>query len=280
MRTKQQTTTRRATGRKSAIKSGARLAAAKRLEIASAPQRPVPIYVRIEERIREMIAARDLAPGDRVPSERALAEATGANRMTVRKAMDRLVIEGVLERAGTSGTRVALPRVNRPLSAQVAQGISRVVEGGGAASANRLLDFQLASADAKLAQRLGVAKGEELVVFRRLWTVDTAPFCIETSHIPAALVPGLHAEDLAASQSLYDLLRSRYSIKTAAGERIISIAPSTAMEARLLGLKPGTSILLLRLLSFDVKGRPIEYTTSVNHPRLVAFKTAKAELTW
>ncbi len=247
---------------------------------APTTKRRQPIYLTIEQRIREMISANDLGPGDRVPSERQLAEECGANRMTVRKAMDRLVASGVLERAGTSGTRVALPRVTRPMSAQSAQGISRVVESAGGTPGNRLLHFAQAQASAKLAQRLGIAEGDELIVIRRLWTTNGTPFCIETSHLPASRVPGLHAEDLTSGQSLYGLLRKRYGIDAATGERIIGSAPATAMEARHLRLKSGAAILLLRLLSFDGAGRPIEYMTSVNHPRLVVFKTPKAEMTW
>jgi GntR family transcriptional regulator len=51
-------------------------------------------------------------------------------------------------------------------------------------------------------------------------------------------------------------------------------------EARLLAIPAGSPILLLRLLSLDAKGRPVEYMASVNHPRLVAFKTPNAEATW
>jgi len=52
--------------------------------------RTTPIYRAIEEKIREIIAEQELEPGDRVPSERTLADELRANRMTVRKAMDRL----------------------------------------------------------------------------------------------------------------------------------------------------------------------------------------------
>jgi hypothetical protein len=41
-----------------------------------------------------------------------------------------------------------------------------------------------------------------------------------------------------------------------------------------------TAILLLRLLSGDTAGRPVEYITSVDHPQRVVFKTPKEEMTW
>lgn len=273
------TPARKTPARKTAARAGSRAATAKRAAHRDETPRK-PIYVAIEERIREIIAAEDLGPGDRVPSERALADSLRANRMTVRKAMERLVASGVLERNGTAGTRVAMPRVTRPMGAQAGQGISRVVERAGGTAGTRLLHFEQAQASAKMARRLGIEEGAELVVLRRLLTVNATPFCIETSHIPAALVPGLHAEDLTAGQSLYALLHARHGIDVATGERVIGAAPATEMEARHLRLKPGASVLLLRLLAFDRGGRPVEYMTSVNHPQLVAFKTPAAELAW
>ena len=56
------------------------------------------MYRAIQEHLRALIAGPDYGPGDRVPSERTLAEQLGANRMTVRKAIDGLVAQGLLAR--------------------------------------------------------------------------------------------------------------------------------------------------------------------------------------
>ncbi|MCW3475319.1 GntR family transcriptional regulator [Limobrevibacterium gyesilva] len=241
------------------------------------PAQPrVPVWLEIRRYIQDLIAGPGYAPGDRIPSERALAEQLAANRMTVRKAVDSLVAMGLLERNGTSGTRITAPRVARPVDAHTSQGIARIVRAGGGTPGNKLLHFEQARATGKIAERLHVPEGAELVVFRRLWTVNDTPFCIETSHLPADRVPGLAAEDLMAGQSLYGLLHDRYGITTTGGERLIGIGFCNDMEARLLHLKPGAAILLLRLLVSDEAGRPIEYMTSVNHPQLVVFRTTKA----
>jgi GntR family transcriptional regulator len=242
--------------------------------------RTVPVYRAIQQHIREMIRGPGFAPGDRVPSERALAEHLGANRMTVRKAVDGLVAQGLLERNGTSGTRLPLPRVTRPVDAHTSLGIARIVQSAGGTPGNKLLHFEQARATPRAAARLGVAEGAELVAFRRLWTVNGTAFCIETSRIPAALVPGLAAEDLVAGQSLYALLRTRYGIGTTSAEREIAVACCTDPEARLLNLAPGTGCLLLRLVAYDDGGRPIEYMKSLNHPDMVVFRTAKDALAW
>lgn len=240
--------------------------------------RRVPIHVAIRQYIQGLVAGPDYGPGDRIPSERALAEQLGANRMTVRKAIEALVDQGLLERDGTSGTRVARPRVARPLEPQSSGGIARVVEAGGGTPGSRLLHFQQARASGRIAERLRLDEGAEIIVFRRLLTVNDTPFCVETSHLPAALVPGLAAEDLVAGQSLYALLRDRYHVTPATSERTISASPPGEPYCRLLGLHPDAAALMMRLVVFDAGGRPIEYLRSVNHPQLVVFRTAKAAL--
>lgn len=245
---------------------------------AAAKGKAVPAYRAIQDYLMELIKSEDYGPGDRIPSERDLAEQLGKNRMTVRKAIDGLVLMGQLERNSTSGTRIPLPQVTRPINARNSLGITRIIQSGGGVPGNKLLHFELTRAGAQVAQHLQIAEGSEIVMFRRLWTVNDTPCCIETSHLPADIVPGLAAEDLMAGQSLYGLLKSRYDIGTVTGERQIGVASCSEMEARLLGLPVGSACLLLRLEVYDVDGRPVEYMRSVNHPQLVMFKTSQAEM--
>ncbi len=239
----------------------------------------VPVYKAIQSFVLALVNGPDYGPGDRIPSERALAEQLGNSRMTVRKAIDGLVAQGVLERNSTSGTRIPLPRVTRPIDARNSLGITRIIQAGGGTAGNKLLHFEQTRASPQVAEHLQVEEGTDILVFRRLWTVNDTPCCIETSHLPLDLVPGLAAEDLMAGQSLYALLRERYGLGAVTGERQISVASVSDMETGLLNLPAGAACLVLRLEVYNDKGRPIEYMRSVNHPKLVMFKTSKAEMT-
>ena len=75
--------------------------------LALSDDRFVPIYVRIQERIRAAIAEGTLAPGDRVWSEAELASEFRTTRSTVRHALDRLVFEGLIVRQVGRGSFVA-----------------------------------------------------------------------------------------------------------------------------------------------------------------------------
>ena len=122
------------------------------------------------------------------------------------------------------------------------------------------------------------AHDADVVVVRRVWSIDRTPFCVETSHLAAQLVPDLAADDLVAGQSLYLLLRSRYGHEIVNGHRTIGVAYVSDADARLLDMKSGAPALALRLVVETAEGRPIEYMTSLNNPDLVTFSTEKVQL--
>lgn len=235
-------------------------------------KRAKPIYVEVQDYLLDLISGPDYGPGDRVPSERALADTLGINRMTVRKAIDKLVDRNVLERNGTSGTRVPLVQVTRPIEVQSSLGITRIIRNAGGNPGSKLLHFGEDKATESIARRLELPVGGELIMFRRLRSVNEEAFCIETSYLPATRFAGLVAEDLVTGQSLYELLRQRYGVEASARDREISVGIATDLEAKLLLLKPGSPTLVLRLVARDSDGRPIEYMKSVNHPHHVVFR--------
>jgi GntR family transcriptional regulator len=66
-----------------------------------------PLYRRVQDALRGAIETSLLKPQDALPPERDLAADFGVSRITVRKALDALVAEGLLTRKQGAGTFVA-----------------------------------------------------------------------------------------------------------------------------------------------------------------------------
>jgi len=230
------------------------------------------VYEVAQASLRKLIDERNYIAGDRIPSERDLSERFKVHRLTMRKAIENLVVEGLLERRGTSGTYIPSPMVLRPISAHsFSQPITEIVGSEGVKAGSKLMFFEQGQASTRVAEKLDVNIGASLFIIKRLRTVNELPFCIETTWIPESIVPGLTANDLVKDLSLYSLLRHRYNIEIGTAKPTISTGTITTQDLEILDMKQGETALVIDSVTSDTDGRPIEYLSSVNHPRRVMF---------
>jgi DNA-binding GntR family transcriptional regulator len=230
------------------------------------------VHEQAQQYILDLIGGPAYSAGDRIPSERELADCTGISRMTIRKAIGHLIARGVLERRTTSGTFIPEPMIRRPFSGHMfVNGISETVRQCGGKPGSKTLMFEERAADVRVAQRLDIRPGAPLLVMRRLRYVNELPFCIETTHLRADRIPDLVAEDLVGEPSLFALLRNRYGIEMRDCRGLISMSAASRTEAEHLGLGRDPSVLLFQAVSYDVNGKPMEYLHSLNHPHRVVF---------
>lgn len=176
----------------------------------------------VVQRLRHLVGSLDV--GSRIPSERDLAAEWGIARMTARKAVEALTVEGWLDRRRGSGTYVAQMPYAKTL------GLSSFtvdMQRRGLTPSSRVLDFSHVPADAVIADRLHVREGEEVVRFTRLRLADGEPIAVETTWMPAHLVPRLTGEDLAGS--LFETLAHKFGIIL--GQASSTIDPILADEA-------------------------------------------------
>lgn len=230
-----------------------------------------PMYVQLQNALLRSIQGREFEQGSRFPSERELSAKFQTSRVTMRKAIDRLVQMGVLERRGTSGTYLPDHLFDRPVSEHVSYSISEVVEKAGHVPGSKLLYFERKVADKSAASILGITVGEPIISIQRQRTVDDIPVCIEFSQIPAHLVPGLSAADIIENKSLYAHFREAYQITLHNKSSTIAIYKVTKEEAEFLNVAPGTSVLKFESLSLTGDEIPFEHLRSLNHPDHVSF---------
>lgn len=235
------------------------------------------VHEQAQQYVLDLIAGPAYSAGDRIPSERELAERTGISRMTIRKALNHLITRGALERRTTSGTFIPEPVIRRPFSGQMfVNGISETVRRCGGRPGSKTLLFEERIADERVAQRLDIRPGSPLFVMRRLRYVNDLPFCIETTHLRADRIPDLVAADLVGEQSLFTLLRDRYGIQMRDCRGIISLTTASKAEAQDLELGRVQSVLLFQAVSYDIHGKPLEYLHSLNHPHRVVFDLSES----
>lgn len=233
-----------------------------------------PLYLQVEATLKEMIEDTVYSPGEQIPSERELSEQLGVSRMTVRRAIENLIEHGLLERRSTNGTYVRQPSVLRGMGKGNTMGLTQLLKQEGTIAGSQLIDFEIKRAPLKIAEKLDLRLGSQVVDIKRLRMVNGQPFCVETCYLPFDKVPGLQAGDFAEPDtSLYAILQERYGIVLDNSDETLKISFATHDEAELLEIKEGDPVLLLRGIVRDSKGEAVEYLKSVNHPEKVVFHT-------
>lgn len=208
----------------------------------------------VAQRLRDMVGTREV--GSRIPSERDLAAEWGIARMTARKAIETLAAEGWLERRRGSGTYVAQMPYAKTLGLSSFTADMRL---RGLTPDSRVLDFDHIPADATTAARLDVSEGEEVVRFTRLRLADGEPIAVETTWMPAHLVPGLTESDLAGS--LFETLADSFEITPGQASSTIDSSLADEVTAAALGIDARQPCLRIQMEYLDNRRRSIMAAT-------------------
>ncbi|WP_156043814.1 GntR family transcriptional regulator [Cellulomonas sp. URHE0023] len=206
-------------------------------------------------RLRALLDARQLDPGERLGDERSLAAELGVTRTALRHALDRLQDEGLVRRTiGRTGGVVATDRrIERNLS--TLEGLPDIARHQGVVVETSVLHARLTFAAPRERRLLELAEGAAVHEILRVRSAGGRPLSLETSHLPAAMFPGLAAHDLT---SLYRTLRTAYGVVPAVSDESLELDGATPVEAALLGVEPGTPLIHVRRLATTVGGRPFE----------------------
>lgn len=219
------------------------------------PHRPTLKYLEVRDFLR-MLVTKELRPGDAMPSERALCERFAVSRMTVRQAVDALVVEGWVERVQGSGTYVTRPKVD--LQVRLTSFSEEMSRRGMTGSAT-VLAAETTGAAAEVAAALALPPHTAVLHLHRLQYADGEPMAVEHTWLPAARVPGFL--DHGVPSSVYGELAVR-GLMPDVGEDTIQAGEADPEEAQLLQIGPGKPVLRVTRRAFSAD-LPVEYTRSV-----------------
>jgi len=215
-----------------------------------------PLYLQIAESLLSQIESGELAPGHRLPSERSLSEALGVNRLTLRRALNRLESQGMIVRQHGRGTFVAEPKIERRAERLVS--FTKGMQRRGYVPGAKVITLEQRPAEVAIAGRLGLPVSTPICYFLRLRSINQEPVMIEELWVPVHLFPGFEHQDL-TGRSVYDIMESEYNVLMGKARRTLEPVITTEYEAELLRIEKGAPLMLERRLGFDRGGNPVEY---------------------
>jgi GntR family transcriptional regulator len=217
-----------------------------------------PVYRRLQVALGDAIASGALKPGAVLPAERELALELGISRVTVRRAMAELVRNGLVIQRHGSGTYVSGTRERVVQSLSRLYSFSEDMTSRGRMPGTLWLGRELSVANADEALRLEISNGEPIVRMRRLRLADNEPIALETSLIPAVMLP----DPKQIEDSLYQTLRDLGHVPVRAVQRFSAINLDEE-SARLLKVATGAAALDIYRITRRDDGTVVEFSRSI-----------------
>jgi GntR family transcriptional regulator len=220
---------------------------------------PVPLHHQVYLDLVSAMDSSEWRPGDRLPTERELAQRYGCSLITVRRALSELAREQRIERTRGRGTFVLHSRLDLNFGGN--RGFADEMLTRGLDPATRLIAARPESAGEAVAAALDLELGSPTLYLERLRLAGGEPLLLEQVHLPAERFPGLLASDL-EHNSLYDLLVERYGTRIVRAREALEPVLLRTREAQLLDQAPGRPALLVEGVAYAADGRPIEFARS------------------
>lgn len=216
-------------------------------------------YAALAASLRARIVAGAWPPGQAIPAEQALAAEHGVALGTMRRALDLLSEQGLVERVHGRGTFV-----RQGLSGAPMLRFFRFGDAGGEAPQSRILARETLAAPAEVAQAFGADVGVPALRLRRLRSIAGQPRLHEEIWLPLPLFAALaEGEPAAWGDLLYPLYAARCGVHVHRAVDSIGFGSLAAAQARALRLPTGHPCARVQRQAFDLAGRCIEWRTTL-----------------
>lgn len=220
---------------------------------------PVPLHHQVYLDLSGALDAGEWQAGDRLPTERDLADEYGCSLITVRRALTDLVRERRLERTRGRGTFVTGPAIEFPLLGVMS--FTEEMRRQGLDSTTRVIGCTIRTAGERAGRALGIDPGAPTLELARLRVAGRVPLLLEQVQLDAGRFPGLEDRDF-QHDSLYEALRAGFGVRIVRAREWIEPVLLAGREARLLEQEPGRPGLLIEGIADDQAGRATEYGRS------------------
>ncbi|WPF82238.1 GntR family transcriptional regulator [Sanguibacter sp. 4.1] len=224
----------------------------------SATDDPNPLWVQAAAVIRQRISDQTLPAGRRLPAERDLCQQLGVSRVTLRKALQQLVEEGVLSSSHGRGWYVS-KAPSGPEWPNTLESFTETARRKGLEPSSTVLTAEVVPASFDEAEEFGIVAGTDIFRLVRVRHLDGVAIGIDDSRVPLALAEGIEDVDFVGASLLSEL--AAHGVEPVHADSIIEARGCTAELAAPLDLAPGDPVLAMRQVLEDQSGRTVLVTS-------------------
>lgn len=222
----------------------------------------IPLYVQLEQILRSDVMIGKFMPGEKIPTEKEIANMYKVSIITVRQAIKNLVQEGLLIREQGRGTfvqnREGLAKVKNIMTLSVKGDIHQVIPENLMSQKVRVLDMVKLSSSKRFADILAIDEGQEIMQIRRVREQSGMPVSYIKNYMRAEIGEKITKEDLLNYPMIY-ILRNKLRVPINRGVQYISAIIADYELSNALSLKIASPLLYLETTIYDDKDKPVEF---------------------
>lgn len=217
-------------------------------------------YLQVSDALHQRILEGEWKPGDTIPAESVLAEEYGVALGTMRKAIQQLMNNGLLERQHGVGTFVRRADFNKSLFR-----FFRFSDDSGERiiPESRILHLKVTQAPTEPANKLGISTEDNVIWISRLRLIKGQPVQIEDIWLPLPKFNALLEIDPSEFPALlYPLYEQQCGLAVVSAKEELMVEKVSPEHARVLGIEPNDPVILIERITSDVTGQPLEWRRS------------------
>lgn len=222
-------------------------------------KRSRPKHSRLVDQLHALVEETRARGETCLPSERELGERFGVSRVTVRNALAVLEEQGLIYRVQGKGAFISKEKFHQPLSALTS--FTEDMDSQGMVSGAKILALESVPATQKIARMLSLPPDSQVIMLRRLRSINGEPIAIENCYLPPAIGEKI-LHNLQDNGSLYALMQSLCGVSPVWAEQSFEAGGLFPWEQSLFGEKAPPYAMCTTRLTFDQNDSPIEYVES------------------
>jgi GntR family transcriptional regulator len=207
------------------------------------------------EKLRKKIFTGEYQVNSKLPSELELMKIFNVSRVTLRKAIEGLVNDGIVEKVQGIGTFVRKPKkVKRIMLSSAVESFSKIAIEEGFEPTTKVIDIKELQVSQNLTELLGTKKA---LFVKRVRFLDNDPVMLENNYFPLPRFKELANYDLTGS--LYSLLHKDFGIvKLISKDTSVNVTLAQKSEADLLKKSIGYPLFLLKPIVKDENDKIVQ----------------------
>lgn len=217
-------------------------------------------YERIAQEVKKRIIDKTYSSDDPIPDEISLTSEFRVSRMTIKRALDTLVSEGLLNRKRGHGTFIVKSVYNVPVNVVVNEmlGLTNVLRGKEIKS--KIIAFDVQFPSEEVAAHLFIDANSPVYHVVRLRIVEGEPYVIERTYMPTKLISGITEQVLHGS--VYKHIKEELGLNIVSSHRTIRASKSTELDWEYLDCGVDDPVLEIEQVGYLDTGIPFEYSFS------------------